>query len=171
MDRMLREMIRRLEVLRPYALHMGALGVAVLLGLAVAVFKVSGTPPAVDTTDRWPFPQWVPYRAGAQREMTAKAEIWTVDPSKKAVVEKKPEGPPWRFIGTVHDGRVRVAVIELDQGKRIRRIASGEPLPNGAIIKKVDASELVYDESGVEKVLKLFSAAKMDIPAAGNGKK
>ena len=67
--------------------------------------------------------------------------------------------------------RVRVAVIELDQGKRIRRIASGEPLPNGAIIKKVDAGELVYDESGVEKVLKLFSAAKMDTPVAGNGKK
>ncbi len=168
----LKDIGKKLEVLRPYTAHLGALGCAIVLGLTVAAFKVSSAPPAVDTTDRWPFPQWAPFRAGPQRASLAQAEIWTVDPSRVDAVaaEKKPEGPPWRFIGIVQDGKVRVAVIELDQGKRIQRIASGAPLPNGAVIKKIDTGELIYDENGVEKVLKLFSAAKTDTPAAGSGK-
>jgi hypothetical protein len=164
--------MKRLEALRPYAGHLSALGIAIVLGLAVAAVKLSSTPPAVDTADRWPFPQWAPYRTGPQRDVLARAEIWTADPSKTkaAVAEKKPEGPPWRFIGTVQDGKARVAVIELEQGKRVQRIANGDPLPNGAVIKKIDISELIYDENGVEKVLKLFSAANTVNPAAGNGK-
>ncbi len=171
MDRVLREILQRLEVLRPYAPHLGALGIALLLGLSVAIVSVSSAPPAVDTADRWPFPQWTPFRAGLQRNTLARAELWTVDPSKAKVAEKKPEGPPWRFIGTVQDGKARIAVIELDQGKRVQRIASGEPLPNGALIKKIDTSELIYDENGEEKVLKLFGVAKTDNLAAGSGKK
>jgi len=172
LNRVLREILKSLEVLRPYAVHLSALGIAVLLGLIVAALKVSSNPPTVDTADRWPLPQWTPYRAGPQRNVLARAEIWTADPSKAktAVVEKKPAGPPWRFIGTVQDGKARIAVIELEQGKRVQRIASGEPLPNGSVIKKIDTSELIYDENGVEKVLKLFSAAEMNTPAAGNGK-
>ena len=55
--------------------------------------------------------------------------------------------------------------------QRIQRIASGQPLPNGAVIKKIDTSELIYDENGVEKVLKLFGVSKTDNLAAGSGKK
>lgn len=172
MDRVLKEMLKKLEVLRPYTLHLSALGVAVLLGLVIAAFKVSGAPPAVDTTDRWPFPQWTPYRAAALRNSLAQANIWTEDPAKAkaAVAEKKPAGPLWRFIGTVQDGKTRVAIIELEQGKRVQRIASGAPLPNGAVIKKIDSGELIYDENGIERVLKLFSASETDTPAAGSGK-
>lgn len=171
MDRVLREILERLEVLRPYALHLSALGIAVLLGLTVAVVRVSSAPPAVDTADRWPFPQWAPFRAGSQRETLARADLWTVDPSKVKVAEKKPEGPPWRFIGTIQDGKARIAIIELDQGKRVQRIPSGEPLPNGALIKKIDTNQLIYDENGEERVLKLFGADKTDSLAAGSGKK
>src|SRR5690606_8463120 len=97
--------------------------------------------------------------------------IWTADPSKaKTTVEKKPEGPPWRFIGTIDDGKARIAVIELDRGKRVQRLASGQPLPNGSLIKKVGTSELIYDENGVEKVLKLFGLAETDSLADGTGK-
>lgn len=171
MERILKEFGAKLEILRPYSLHLAALSAALLLGLVVAVVKVSGQPPAVDSADRWPFPQWTPFRAGLQRDALARAEFWAADASKKAEAQKKPAGPPWRFIGTVHDGKANVAVIELDQGKRIQRVSNGEALPNGALIKKIDTNELIYDENGEERVLKLFSAAKMDSPAAGNGKK
>lgn len=172
LDRVLREIQKGLEVLRPYAVHLSALAIAMLLGLIVAAVKVSSNPPAVDTADRWPLPLWAPYRAGPQRDALARAEIWTADPSKAKteVAEKKPAGPLWRFIGTVQDGKARIAMIELEQGKRVQRIASGQPLPNGSVIKKIDTGELIYDENGVEKVLKLFSAAQMDTPAAGIGK-
>lgn len=160
-----------LEALRPYTAHLGALGVALLLGLGVAAFKVSSEPPAVDTADRWPFPQWAPYRTGPQRAALARAELWAEDPTKaKAVAEKKVEGPPWRFIGTMREGATLVAVIELDQGKRIQRVSSGQPLPNGAVIKKIDTNTLIYDENGAEKALKLFGIAKTDNLAAGTGK-
>ena len=165
--------MKRLEVLQPYVLHLSALGIVLLLGLIVAAVKVTSDPPAVDTADRWPFPQWAPFNAGPQRQALARVEIWTPDPSKaKAVAaEKKPDGPPWRFIGTVQNGKARIAVIELEQGKRVQRIANGEPLPNGSVIKKIDTGELIYDENGVEKVLKLFSATETVNPAAANGKK
>ncbi len=160
-----------LVILRPYTAHLAVAGLALVLGLSAGVYKAMKEPAAVDTADRWPFPQWAPYRTGPLRDALARTNLWAEDPSKaKVVVETKPAGPPWRFIGTVQDGKARVAVIELEQGKRVQRIASGQPLPNGAVIKKIDTSELIYDENGVEKVLKLFSAAEMNTPAAGNGK-
>lgn len=79
-------------------------------------------------------------------------------------------GPPWRFIGTLQDGKARIALIELDQGKRIQRIASGQPLPNGGLIKKIDVNELTYDDGGTDRVLRLFGIAKTDSMAAANGK-
>ncbi len=171
MDRILTQILERLGALRPYATHLGALGIAILFGLIVAVFKVSGSPPAVDTADRWPFPQWAPFRAGPQREVLARSTLWAEDPTKaKVVVEKKVEGPPWRFIGTFQEGDTRMAVIELDQGKRIQRVGPGQPLPNGALIKTIDTSVLTYDENGIEKALKLFGLTKTDNLAAGTGK-
>jgi hypothetical protein len=171
MDRILGQILERLGVLRPYAAHLSALGIAILIGLTVAVIKVSGSPPAVDTADRWPFPQWAPFRAGPQRNALARTNLWAEDPTKaKVVVEKKVEGPPWRFIGTLQEGESRIAVIELDQGKRIQRVGPGQALPNGALIKKVDTSVLTYDENGVEKALRLFGLTKTDNLAAGIGK-
>lgn len=177
MERLLKEISARLgglqlDSLKPYVPHLAALGIAMLIGLGVALFKVSSEPPAVDTADRWPFPQWAPYRAGPQRTALARTDIWAQDPTKaKPVAEKRPDGPPWRFIGTVREGKTLVAVIELDQGKRIQRISSGQPLPNGAVIKKIDTSTLIYDENGAEKSLQLFGLAKTDNLAAGTGKK
>jgi hypothetical protein len=158
-------------VLAPYTAHLAVAGLAVLLGVGVGVYQASKDPTAVDTADKWPFPQWAPYRSGPQREALARAALWAADPTKaKIEVEKKPAGPPWRFIGTLQNGKARIAIIELDQGKRVQRIASGEPLPNGAMIKKIDTGALIYDDNGVERVLKLFGTAKTDNLPAGSGK-
>lgn len=171
MERLRIQIAQWLVILRPYTAHLAVAGLALVLGLSTGIYKALKEPAAVDTADRWPFPQWAPYRTGPLRDNLARTNIWADDPSKaKAVVEKKPEGPPWRFIGTVQDGKARVAVIELEQGKRVQRIASGQPLPNGAVIKQIDTSELIYDENGQERVLKLFGASKTDNLAAGSGK-
>jgi hypothetical protein len=171
LQHVLKELSERFGDLRAYYPHLSALGIAILLGVVVAAFKLASDPPAVDTADRWPFPQWAPYRAGAQRDVLARAALWTEDPTKaKVLVEKKPEGPPWRFIGTLQEGEVRIAVIELDQGKRVQRIAAGQSLPNGAVIKSIETNALTYDENGVEKALRLFGPQKTDNLAAGTGK-
>lgn len=171
MERYLKEIRNWLGVLGPYIPHLSALAVAALLGLTVAAFKLAADPPAMDTTDRWPFPQWTPYRAGPEREALARTAIWAEDPTKaKPVAEKKPDAPPWRFIGTLHDGKQRLAVIELDQGKRIQRMGAGQSLPNGAVISKIETTTLTYDEGGTEKALKLFGLSKTDNLAAGTGK-
>lgn len=161
----------RVRRLRPYYPHLGALAGAITLALVISIFKVAGEPPVVDTADRWPFPKWAPYKAGQLRQASAAHNPLTLDPTKaKVEPEKRFVGPPWRFIGTLQDGKTRIAVIELDQGKRIQRVSSGGTLPNGGLIKSVDVSQLTYDEGGVEKVLKLFGAAKTDGLSAGNGK-
>jgi len=158
-------------ILRPYSAHLAAAGLALFIGLSSGIYKAMKEPASVDTADRWPFPRWAPYRTGPLRDGLARTNLWAEDPSKaKVVVEKKPEGPPWRFIGTVQDAKGRVAVIELEQGKFVQRIARGQPLPNGAVIQKIDTSELIYSENGQEKVLKLFGIAKTDNLAAGSGK-
>ena len=175
MERLFNDIRQKLAALRPllapYSMHLAVAGLAVLLGTSAGIYQVSKDPTAVDTADKWPFPQWAPYRTGPQREALARVAVWAVDPTKaKVEVEKKPAGPPWRFIGTLQNGKTRIAIIELDQGKRVQRIAIGEALPNGAMIKKIDTGALIYDDNGVERVLKLFGTAKTDNLPAGSGK-
>lgn len=157
--------------LRPYYPHLTAAGIALFLGLIVGAFKVSGEPAAVDTADRWPLPQWTPFRAGPQRDALVNAGLWPLDPSRAvAVEERKVAVPPWRFIGTIQEGKSRLAVLEVEEGKRVQRFDSGETLPNGARIIDITANALRYDDSGVVKVIKLFSADLSEEPGSGNGK-
>ncbi len=147
------------QILAPFRWHFVAAGVAVLLGLLVGIFAVTAKVQSVDTADPWSFPKWAPYSAGAKREI-AHLLTWADDPTRKKDVVVKIVIPPWRFIGTVRDGKNDVAVIELDQGKRVQRMTSGETLPSGAQIVKVSAGELIYSQDGEEKVIKLFAPEK-----------
>lgn len=171
MNRHLQAILDRLQPLRPYFPHLAALLAAMSLGIAVAVLKASAEPKAVEAVDRWPFPQWTPYRAGDQRKAMASRALWVADPSRaKAAPVQKVTVPPWRFIGTLQDGKTRLAVIELDQGKRVQRVASGATLPNGATITRIESNELGYNEDGAEKVLRLFGADKSSGLAGEHGK-
>lgn len=145
--------------LAPFRWHFAAVGVAILLGVLVGTLTLTTKVQSVDTADHWTFPKWAPYTAGPKREI-AHLLTWVDDPTKKKDVAVKVAGPPWRFIGTVQDGKKNVAVIELDQGKRVQRMASGELLPSGAQILKVGVGELVYSQDGEEKILKLFALEK-----------
>lgn len=147
------------QILAPFRWHFAAVGVAILMGLLVGVLAVTAKVQSVDAADRWSFPKWAPYNAGAKREV-AHLLTWADDPNKKTDTVVKIVVPPWRFIGTVQDGRKNVAVIELDQGKRVQRMASGETLPTGAKIVKVGQGELVYSQDGEEKIIKLFALEK-----------
>lgn len=171
MNRLIQIALSRMEPLRPYFPHLLGLAGAILLGLTVGAFRASYDPKAVDTTDRWPFPKWAPYRAGSQRDAMVRAPIWPPDPSQStAEAAPKEEGPPWRFVGTVEDGKNRLAIIELDQGKKIEHFASGDALPNGAQITKISNSELIYNEGGVQGTLRLFSADRAESTPATNRK-
>lgn len=149
------------ERLRPYWPHLTALAVALVIGVGAGLLSVAATVPTADTADRWPLPKWAPYRASTKREAMKQPGIWAVEPGKEKVdVAKKPEGPSWKFIGTVQGTKGRIAVIEIDRGKRTQLIPGGQLLPNGALIKNVGVGDLTYEEDGIEKVLRLFNADK-----------
>lgn len=165
---MRREIRLAIQLLSPFRWHFAAVGIAVLLGVGIGLVRVSTAVPKVGITDRWPLPQWVAYKA-APRQDSVRLLAWLDDPSKPKEVEAaKPAGPPWRFIGTVRNGKTSIAVIEVDQGKRVQRMSTGENLPDGGEIIKVGVGELTYAQDGQEKTLKLFNVEK---PITNNQKK
>ena len=169
-DRLLR-LLASLRILRFYVPHLAALGAAVAAGIAMGFVTVMGRPPAVDTTDRWTLPRWAPYVAGPKREEMARLQLWVDEPGKRRDDVVKVAAPPWRFIGTVRDGERMLAVIELDQGKRVQRLSQGEALPNGAQIVRVTAGEMSYAENDAEMTLKLFGVTKdQNFPGANKKK-
>jgi hypothetical protein len=137
------------------------LAVAAALGLGTAVVSILAEPTVADTNDRWSLPAWTPYVAGQRRTDVVQLEIWAADPTKRKVEQvKEPTVPPWRFIGTVFDGSARLAVLEIDQGKRIQRLRPGDALPTGAQLTTISAGEIRYLENEIEQVIKLFSVDK-----------
>jgi len=148
-----------LQFLTPFKWHLAGLGVAILLGLLVGTLTISAKVPQADAADHWSFPKWQPYVAGPKREI-AHLLTWVNDPAKKKDEPVKVVVPLWRFIGTVQDGKKNVALIELDQGKRVQRMGSGEALPSGAQIIKVGAGEITFAQDGEEKTIKLFAVEK-----------
>ncbi len=169
-DRLI-HLLASLRILRFYVPHLTALGAAIIAGIAMGFVTIMGRPPAVDTTDRWALPRWAPYVAGPKRDEMARASIWVEEPGKKRDEAVKVAAPPWRFIGTVRDGEKILAVIELDQGKRVQRLSQGEALPNGAQIVRVSAGEMSYSENDAEMTLKLFGVTKDENFPGANKKK
>ena len=147
-----------LRHLSPYRAHLAATVAALALGATVAGLRIAAMPAKSDVQDRWTLPVWTPYKAANRADVIANS-LWGEDADRapKADAEKK-EVPPWRFIGTIQDGRTLLAVIEIE-GKRIARMKSGEDLPNGAKITAVVDGRLSYDEGGVAHTIKLFDAA------------
>lgn len=167
----LTHLLASLRILRFYVPHLTALGAAVFAGIAMGFVTVMGRPPAVDTSDRWSLPRWAPYVAGPKREEMARLPIWVEEPGKRKEEVVAVAAPPWRFIGTVRDGEKILAVIELDQGKRVQRLNPGDALPNGAQIVRVSAGEMSYTENDAEMTLKLFGVTKdQNFPGANKKK-
>jgi hypothetical protein len=155
-----------LHRLRPFFPHLLTLGVAVLAGIAVGLVTAMSPPKAIDKADRWSMPKWAPYKTGPERQALTAASFWVEDPNKqKNVAAPKVVAPPWRFIGTVREGNVYLAVIELDQGKRVQRLRTGEKLPSGAPLTAVKTGELMYTEDNAEKKLTLFDVEKVQFSA------
>jgi hypothetical protein len=153
--------LAKVRMLRFYIPHLTALGVAVLAGIGIAVASLSPRISDTDPAARWSLPRWTPYKAGPQRDEVSRTVIWAEEPGKRKVeVAAAPPPPPWRFIGTVQEGRRRLAVIELDQGRKVQRLDTGEALPNGALVVAIGTGELTYTEDDTQKTLQLFAAQK-----------
>ena len=163
--------IQSLRTLRFYIPHLVALAAAIFAGAAMAYATLLSKPAAEASNDRWLLPRWNPIVAGARREELANLPIWAEEPGKRRnVVAAAPAGPPWRFVGTVRDGGKVLAVIELDQGRRVQRLSAGDALPNGAHIATIAAGELSYTQENEQKTLTLFGPAK-DQNFPGSAKK
>jgi len=144
--------------LQPYTVHLTVLATAGFLGMGMGLTAVFSEPVISDSADRWSLPKWAPYREGGKRAELQKLAVWSEDPSKKPVEAPKPVAP-WRFVGIVEDGDLRLAVIEVE-GRKIQRVAAGDGLPNGGQVVTIGAGELTYRENEVEKTLTLFNAEK-----------
>jgi hypothetical protein len=148
------------ERLWPFRVHLLVLVCAVLLGVGVGLIKASRTPAKALVADRWTLPRWTPPQVDPARQELLSAPIFTQDPAKKQAEEAAAAAaaiPPWRFTGTVLEGHQQVALIEVDKGRHIRRLAPGDELPGGAKVTSVKSGELTYTDSAGEQVLKLFS--------------
>lgn len=164
----IQNLLQSLRILRFYVPHIVALAAAAAMGLAMGFVTVTGKPPTVDTTDRWALPRWAPYVSGPKREEMAQAALWIGDPARRKDETVAIAVPPWRFIGTVKDGELLEAVIELDKGKRVQRLKQGEALPNGAPITRISTGEISYPDNDAETTLKLFGETKdQTFPSAG----
>jgi hypothetical protein len=166
------KLLTSLRVLRFYIPHVTALAMALLAGVGIGFSTIFARPPTVDTADRWALPHWAAYHAGSKPNELSHMALWAEDPTKhKDDATAKPPAPPWRFIGTVQDGKRLLAMIELDQGKRVQRLGAGDPLPNGAPVKTINFGELTYMENDTETTLKLFGVAKdQNFPAPSKKK-
>jgi hypothetical protein len=162
-----------LRMLRFYIPHLTALGVAILAGLGMGIVALSPRISDADPAARWPLPHWTPYKAGPSREEMSHLTIWAEEGGGKRKVDiaAAPPAPPWRFIGTVQEGKRRLAVIEIDQGRKVQRLDTGETLPNGAMVVAIGTGELTYTEDDTQKTLKLFAPEKdKNFPSATNKK-
>jgi hypothetical protein len=145
----------------PFKFHILALAAAIGLGVFVGLIKVNRVPPKSPDADRWNLPKWAPFQAAPSREAMGKDPMFAQDPAKKKATAEAvaaAAAPAWRFTGTMADGNNQIALIEVDKGRRVKRIAPGDELPGGAKVTAVRVGTLVYTDSAGEQVLKLFSA-------------
>jgi hypothetical protein len=165
MDEKFRVLLHGLTTtLRPLKAQLIGLGIVCALGLAVALTTVFAPLPKDLTQDRWALTDWRPFKAGTLRDEVIAAEIWAESPDKKVkapVAQVVQVVPLWRFVGTVENGGDRLAMIEVD-GLRVRRMAVGDELPNGARIQTVEVGALTYADNGENRTLKLFDKEKPD---------
>lgn len=148
------------QFLRPYFPHLTAAIAAAMFGLGVGYIKISTLPPEIDVNDNWTLPMWSPYQPSVPPRALAALELWGEDDSTRDIVEDQTprDASAWEFIGVVQDGEIRQAVIEVGQDRKLRRLNSGDQLPNGAKILDIGANEMTLTDNGAEITLKLFDA-------------
>ena len=145
--------------IEPFKMHLLAVAVMGLVGIAVGVWKATNEPDDVQRADRWFLPQWSPFKADALRREFSANHIFTPDPNRKAEdkVDVEQAVAPWRFMGTMLEGEKRVALIQVEKERGVRRILPGDKLPGGAEVTAVRTGDLVFREEAGEKIVSLFS--------------
>lgn len=145
-----------LAAARQYTPHLTALGICVILGTAWGLLRINATAKLPDQADRWELPSIAP---PVLTELTADqvaARFWSEQPRapKKKEAEVKKPVDQWRFVGTVDQGTLLLAVIETE-GK-VRRLKAGDTLPDGGTIVDVSEGALAIDAQGTPQTLRLF---------------
>ena len=145
------------KFLRQYFPHIAAASAAIFFGFGVGYMKVSTHPPEVDIADNWILPAWAPQQPSTSLQELMLLELWGEDGRRRAEIENDSKDvSPWRLIGIVQDGGVRIAMIEMAQNVALLRLSVGDELPNGAEILKIGTGELTISDNGKEFAIQLF---------------
>jgi len=139
------------------------------LGIGAGLIKTMKPPPKLADADRWNLPKWAPLQTAPLRQAIMAEPLFALDPVKKkaaADAQAAASVPVWRFTGTVREGSKNVALIEVDKGRKIKKITAGDELPGGAKVTSVQVGTLIYTDSLGEQVLKLFNPGNQQPDAA-----
>jgi len=154
-----------LDLAQPYSPYLLAVAICAALGLALGVIRINVSTGASEQPERWALPSLTPPQIPNMTADEVTASFWTEQPreaKKTAETEpvKKPEGQ-WRFIGTIDQGQILVAVIEVD-GKKLQRLKSGDFLPDGSSLKEVSESAISIERQGALQSMRLFLEKKVE---------
>jgi hypothetical protein len=154
-----------IAIAKGYAQHAALIALMVAGGVALGILRVAASAQLAPLNDRWSLPNYKTEQTAALDPEVLLPRFWSEQP----LVPKKKAGPvapppatkPWQFLGTVDEGGTRYAVIEIE-GKSIRQIVTGGELPNGAVVTKIADGEMVFNQEGVDKSVRLFVENKSE---------
>lgn len=150
-----------LSTLRQYTPHLTAVGVCILLGIALGILRMNAAANVPEQAERWALPKITPPTIVDLTAEQIAARFWSEQPraaKTKAVVEVKKPVEQWRFVGTVDQGATLLAVIET--AGKISRLKIGQTLPDGAVITEITEGKLSIDRQGTPQTLLLFVEKK-----------
>ena len=122
-------------------------------------------PVAVVGEDAWSLPGEID-REGREKAWQKLAKRFEMEGVKKAAggggkkpsrKSRKKDPNAWALRGVVFEGDVGLALIQ--QGKEVRRYASGERLPNGRSLVAIDADGIQVEDSGETKSVLLYNTS------------
>jgi hypothetical protein len=152
------------EHVRQFAPHTVLIAACSILGAAWGALEINAAGTIDEKPETWTLPQ-----AALPQIVTASpngiSDRFLVDesraPVKKKVTETTKKEPvnKWRFIGTIDQGAVFVAAIEVN-GKRVQSFKVGDTLPDGTIVTKVNKGILSFEREGTNQTMRLFEEKK-----------
>lgn len=137
-------------------------GGAALLGLLIGLASTPRREPSTMDTDavEWRLPAGVALMRHDAANLEPVGQLpWKGSSSAQADASKAPD---WRLRGIVNDP-VLTALVDDGQGK-ILRFRTGDVLPNGAALVRIESNRIEFESNGCVTELVLH---KQPVPAAG----
>lgn len=135
------------------------LGTFLTAGVGLGLIQINFSVGTSDQIEKWSLPVSLPMNPSSLSDDEISTRFWTEQPraskKKDEPTKKAVAVVPWKFLGTVDQGKTLVAVITTDNGK-VRRLSNGDALPDGSIITQISSGVLSLERDGKASTIRLF---------------